>query len=135
MVLLNPSNKNVELTKLKTDLDTNGILYITDNAVATQKNINFNKEDITTKITSINPQNYSQAVSTNIKNIVTDATSLNNKSVLNRVRASYNNGCKIVIKGDNIKVIDAFQLMYAFLLFLSHLITFNGFNDSICFLF
>lgn len=105
------SNKNVELTKLKTNLETNGMLYITDKTVYTEKKFNFNKKDITTKITSIKSQNYSQAANLNFKNIVVDAVLLNNKDVLNKVRASYNNGCKIVILNDNIKASDAFSVM------------------------
>jgi len=105
------SNKNPELTALKSNLETNGMVYITDNAVDTQKKIDFNKEDITTKITSLKLQDYIFRASSNIKNIVVDATLLSNEDLLTKVRASYNNGAKIVIRKDNIKVSDAYSLM------------------------
>ncbi|MFZ3103077.1 MAG: hypothetical protein WA113_12925 [Desulfitobacteriaceae bacterium] len=105
------SDKNPEFTKLKLNLEKNGLLYITENNIDSQKIINFNKEFITTNFSTIKSLNIAQVDSNIFKNIIVDATELNNTDVLNKVRESYKNGAKIVIRKDHIKLSEAYNLI------------------------
>lgn len=105
------SGKNSELTKLKVNLETYGMLYLTDDSVASQKTINFNQEDITTKLTGLKGQNICQLDSNKFRNIVVDVAQLSNKDVLSKIRESFNSGAKIVLRKNNIKISEAYSLL------------------------
>ena len=105
------SDKNPELSILKSNLETNGLLYVTENNVSPSNTINYNQEDVTTKTISLKGKNIDQLDSSKYKNIVVDVTELANENILSKIKDSFNKGARIVLRSDNIKLSDAYRLM------------------------
>ena len=47
------SDKNPEFTKLRSNFETNGMLYLTEKNIASHKYFDFNKKNITAKISTL----------------------------------------------------------------------------------
>lgn len=102
--------KNPEFTKLKQNLETNGLLYITENNIDSQKEIDFNKAKVTTNLSTLKGQGIQQ-IDSKFKNVVVDADELQNQAILSKVRELYQKGTKIVIKKDNLTFKEAYNFV------------------------
>ncbi|MDI6877941.1 MAG: hypothetical protein QMC95_07750 [Desulfitobacteriaceae bacterium] len=111
LVPVHASDKDLELTELKLNLETNGMLYVTDNVVPSKKDINFNQENISTQIMKVQKQDMSQLDSTKFRNIVVDVAQLKNRDILNKIKERFARGSRIVFRKDNIRINEAYSLL------------------------
>ncbi|MGE4271492.1 MAG: hypothetical protein AB7E31_01290 [Desulfitobacterium sp.] len=103
---------NPELTKYKTNLDENGLIFITnDDSIPSQNMIEYNHENVSTKITKLNKKNISQLNIDKFKNIAVNTNQLTDQNTAEKIREAYNSGSRIILQKDNITPEEAYGFL------------------------
>lgn len=104
---------DTDRTKLKKNIDTNGLMYIADDSSIPSENTitDYEPQNIKTKIEKLKIEDIDQLDLYKFKNIVVNTDQLSNIKLLNKIREAHNQGDRVIFRKDNITEAEVYKLL------------------------